>query len=122
MRNLNYFLVDEVIHKARLYQLDFITLMNRIFVKLEGRNVYYFLEYAKYFGRALGLLNYMYCMTNYGNLFADELTEWLLETGFKQCQCQMSIYYKYAPDGIKNVVLSYVEDFDYWYTYEDLVK
>ena len=40
----------------------------------------------------------MYGMTNSGKLFADELTEWLLEVGFIQSQCQMSIYYKYAPD------------------------
>ena len=34
----------------------------------------------------------------------------------------MSIYYKYAPDGTKIVVLSYVDDCVYWYTYEALVK
>ena len=49
-------------------------------------------------------------MNNYGKLFADELTEWLLEAGFIQSQCQMSIYYNYAPDGSKIVVLSYVDD------------
>ena len=39
-----------------------------------------------------------------GSVFADELTEWLLEAGFIQSQCQMSIYYKYAPYGYKIVV------------------
>ena len=34
----------------------------------------------------------------------------------------MSIYYKYAPDGSKIVVLSYVDDCVYWYTHEDLGK
>ena len=34
----------------------------------------------------------------------------------------MYIYYKYAPDGYKIVVLSYVDDCVYWYTNEDLVK
>ena len=34
----------------------------------------------------------------------------------------MSIYYKYAPDGSKIVVLSYVDDCDYWYTNEALGK
>ena len=34
----------------------------------------------------------------------------------------MSVYYKYAPDGSKIVVLSYVDDFVYWYTNEDLGK
>ena len=64
----------------------------------------------------------MYGMTNSGKLFADELTEWLLEAGFIQSQFQMSIYYKYAPDGSKIVVLSYVDDCVYWYTSEDLGK
>ena len=34
----------------------------------------------------------------------------------------MSIYYKYAPDGSKTVVLSYVDDCVYWYTNEDSGK
>ena len=64
----------------------------------------------------------MYVMTNSGKLFADELTEWLIKEGFVQSQCQMSIYYKYAPDESKIVVLSYVDDCVYWYTNEDLGK
>ena len=64
----------------------------------------------------------MYGMTNSGKLFADELTEWLIEEGFIQSQWQMSIYYKYAPDGYKMVVLYYVDDCVYWYTNEDLGK
>ena len=59
-------------------------------------------------------------MTNSGKLFADELTEWLIEEGFIQSQCHMSIYYKYAPDGSKIVVLFDVDDCVYWYTNEDL--
>ena len=54
---------------------------------------------TKYIGRALRLLKSMYGMTNSGELFSHELIEWLLEAGFIQLQCQMSIYYKYAPDG-----------------------
>ena len=34
----------------------------------------------------------------------------------------MYIYYKYAPDGSKIVVLSYVDDCVYWYTNEDIGK
>ena len=62
----------------------------------------------------------MYGMTNSGKLFPDELTEFLLESGFIRFQCQMYIYYKYAPDGTNIFVLSYVDDFVYWYTYESL--
>ena len=39
-----------------------------------------------------------------------------------QSQCQMSIYYKYAPDGSKIVVLYFFDDSIYWYTNEDLGK
>ena len=72
---------------------------NRVFVKLDIRYTDDFPEYAQYFGRALRLLKSMYSMTNSGKLFANELTEWLLEAGFIQSQCKMSIYYKYATDG-----------------------
>ena len=95
---------------------------NRVFLKLDVRYTEYFLEYAKYFGISLKLLKSMYGMTNSGKLIYDELTEWLFEAGFIQSQCQMSIYYKYAPDGSKIVVLSYVDDCVYWYTNEDIGK
>ena len=64
----------------------------------------------------------MYGMTNSEKLFSDELKEWLLEAGFILSQCQMSIYYKYALYGAIIVVLSYVYDCVYWYTYEYLGK
>ena len=66
-------------------------LKNRVSIKLDIRYTYYFPEYAKYFGRALSLLKSMYVMTKSGKLFADELTEWLLEAVFIQFQYQMSI-------------------------------
>ena len=61
-------------------------------------------------------------MTNSGKLFDDKLTECLLEAGFILPQCQMYIYYKYAPDVSKIVVLSYDDDFFYLYKNEDLGK
>ena len=128
MRTLKYFLADAAKHKSRVRQLDFIgaflqaKLKNRFFVKLDIRYTDYFPEYAKYFGRALRLLNSMYGMTNSEKLFYYELTECLLEAGFIQSQCRMSIYYKYAPDGSKTVISSYVDYFVYWYTNEDLGK
>ena len=83
-------------------------------MKLDIRYTDYFPEYAKYSGRALRLLEPMHGMNNSGKLFADQLTEWLLEAGLIQSQYQMSIYYKYAPYGSKIVVLSYVDDYIYW--------
>ena len=68
------------------------------------------------------LLKSMHVMTNYGKFFGDYLTEWFLEAGFIQSQCQMSIYYKYAPDGTKIVVLYYVDYYLYCYTYKAIVK
>ena len=63
----------------------------------------------------------MYGMNNYGKLFSDELTNWIIyESVFKQSQCQMFIYYKYAPDRYKLVVLFYVDDCVYFYTSEEL--
>ena len=34
----------------------------------------------------------------------------------------MSIYYKYAPDGSKIIVIYYFDDCVYWYTNEDIGK
>ena len=64
----------------------------------------------------------MYGINNSGRLFYDELTEWLLEAGFIKSQYQMSIYYKYAPDGTNIFVISYVDDGVYLYAYEALGK
>ena len=65
----------------------------------------------------------MYGITNSVNIFSDELTNWLIyESVLKQSQCQMSIYYKYAPDGSRLVVLSYFYYCVYWYTSEELGK
>ena len=86
-------------------QLDFIgsflqaKFNNRVFLNLDSRYAEYFPEYSSFFGRDLRLLKSMYGMINYGKLFAYELIEWLIEGGFIQYQCQMSIYYKYKPDG-----------------------
>ena len=119
---------DAVKHKARVHQLYFIgaflqaKVKNRVFLKLDSRYVDYFPEYLSYFGRALRLFKSMYGMTNYGKLFSGEFTYLLIEAGFIQYQCQISIYYKYAPYVTKIIVLSYVDDCVYWYTYEFLVK
>ena len=88
MRILKYFLADAAKNKARVHQLDFIgellwaKVKNIVFVKLDMRYADYFPEYSQYFERALKLLKSMYGMTNSGKLFADELTEWLIEEGF----------------------------------------
>ena len=65
----------------------------------------------------------MYGMINSKEVFSDELTNWLIyKAGFKQTQCYMSMYYKNALHVSKLVVLYYVDDFIYWYTYEELGK
>ena len=79
---------DAANHKARVYQLDFIEeflkekVKNRVFVKLDSRYADYFPEYPNYLGRDLRLLKSIYGMTNSGELFSDELIEWLLEAVF----------------------------------------
>ena len=105
MRTLKYFLADADKHTTRVHQLYFIgeflqtKVKNIVFVKLDSRYADYFPEYSNYFGRALSLLNSMYGMTNSGKLFANKLIEGLLEAGFIQSKCQMSIDYNYALDG-----------------------
>ena len=90
-------------------------------MNLGSRYADYFPEYPNEFEGALRLLKYMYSMTSSGKLFDYDLTEWLLEAGFIQYQCQMSIYYKNAPYG-NFFVLYYVDDCVYWYTSEALGK
>ena len=59
MRTLKYFLADAAKHKARVHQLDFIEaflkakVKNIVFVKLDMRYTYYFLEYAKVLWKSL---------------------------------------------------------------------
>ena len=128
MRTLKHFLADASKLKARVHQLYFIGAFLQakgkdiVFVKLDMRYAEYFPEYAQYFGRDLRLVSSMYGMKNSGKQFSDELKEWLIEAGFIQSQCQMSIYYNYTPDGSKIVVLYYVDDCVYWYTNEDIGK
>ena len=51
-------------------------------------------------------------MTNSGKVFANELTDLLInEEGFNKSQCQIFVYYKYTPDGKNIVVFCYVDDF-----------
>ena len=99
MRIMKYLLSDSSKHKTRVQQLDFIgpflqaNVKHRFFVKLDRRYGEYFPEYGNYFGRPLILNKYMYGMNNYGNIFADELTNWMMEeSGYKQSQCQIFIY------------------------------
>ena len=57
-------------------------------------------------------------MTNYGKIFSDELTNYLVDkSGFDQSKCKISVYYKYVSDGSKLVVLYYVDYCVQWYTY-----
>ena len=62
------------------------TFKNRVFVKLYSRYSDYFSDHSNYSGRDLLLSKYMYGMNNYGNLFSDGLTEWLIEAGYIQYQ------------------------------------
>ena len=65
----------------------------------------------------------MYGMTNLGRIFSEELINFLMhESGFRHSKCQMSIYYNYAPDVSKLVVLSHVDECVYWYKSEELGK
>ena len=65
----------------------------------------------------------MYGMTHYEKVFSNKLANWMIDDEvFNHYKYQMSIYYKYEPDGSKLVMLSYVDYCLYWYTYEKLGK
>ena len=53
---------------------------------------------------------------------SDELTDWFIEVVGLKIIFPYYIYYKYAPDESRLVVLSYFDDCVYCYTYEELVK
>ena len=127
MRTLRYFFEDASNHKIIVHQLDFIgafiqfNVKHRVFVKLDSRYGEYFPEYFNYFGRPLRFKKSMYDITNPGRLFSDELTNYMIDkAGFTQLECKMYIFYKYAPDVSKLVVLSYADECVYWYIYEKL--
>ena len=124
-KTLNYFLGYSSKHKVRVLQLYFIgeflqaDVKHTFLVKLYSRNGEYFPEHENYFGRPFIQNNSMYGMTDYVYLFSDELTNCLIdEAGFKNPQCQISIYYNYAPYVSNLVVLYYVDDCVHWCTYE----
>ena len=49
-------------------------------------------EYENYFGKPLRLNKSMYEMANSGKLFADEITNCVIdESGFNQSRCQMYV-------------------------------
>ena len=99
MKILKYFLADYANRKARLHQLYLVgaclqaNLKYIIFLKLYSRYVEYFLDCANYFGRPLSLKKSMYGMMNDEKLFADEITNWLIDkAGLNQSRCQMYVY------------------------------
>ena len=67
------------------------------------------------------LNNSTYGINNPVKLFDDELINCVIDVvGLNYLKYQMSIYYKYSLDGSKLVMLSYIGDCVYWYTYEEL--
>ena len=87
-------------------------------MKLDSRYGEYLLDHVNYFGSPLKLKKSMCGMTNFGKIFADQLTNLLIdEVDFNQYKCKMSVYYKYASYGSKLIIIYYVDDCVYWYTY-----
>ena len=93
------------------------------FLNLESRYGEYLPEYANYSGIPLILNKSMYGINNPVKIFGDELINCLIDVvGFNYPKYQMSIYYKYSLDGSKLVLLYYIGDCVYLYTYEELGK
>ena len=85
MRTLKFLLAYASKYKARVQQFYLVgaflqaNVKHRVFVKFDIRYGEYFPEYANYFVRPLGLNKSTYGIINYGKLFADELTNWLID-------------------------------------------
>jgi hypothetical protein len=75
-----------------------------------------FPEYSKYCGTPFRLAMSMYGTTLCGKYWYLDLTDYLLELGFKPSECMRCLFIYVYPVGIKLNVLNYVDDMLYYST------
>ena len=84
MSTIKCFLSDASNNKTRVHQLDFTgafiqaNVKHRVLLNLDRIYGEYFPEYANYFGRPLILNKSMYGMNNHGEIFAYNITNWMI--------------------------------------------
>lgn len=114
--------------KVRIKQLDFIgvflqaNMQSRIFMTLPKIFGILFPEYAEYCGIPVSLNKSMYGTTLSGKYWYLELTEYLLELGFKASQNTPCLFINTSADVNEMYVLNDVDDMCYYGTCAKQVK
>jgi hypothetical protein len=105
--------------KARVKQLDFVgaflqaKMWTRMFVTIPQIYSILFPEYKGYCGVLVSLVMSMYGTTLCGKYWYMDLTEYMLEVGFKPSECMRCLFIRTYADGTKLYVLNYVDDMLY---------
>jgi hypothetical protein len=119
-RSLKMFLAHASRIKARVKQLDFVgaflqaKMRTRMFVTIPKIYGILFPEYSGYCGVPVRLVMSMYGTTLCGKYWYMDLTEYLLEVGFKPSECMHCLFIRTYADGIRIYVLNYVDDMLYY--------
>jgi hypothetical protein len=115
-RSLKMFLGHASRIKARVKQLDFVgaflqaKMRTRIFVTIPKINGILFPEHAEYCGIPVRLAMLMYGIMLCGKYWYLDLTEYLLELGFKPSECMRCLFIHVYPERVRLYVLNYVDD------------
>jgi hypothetical protein len=119
--SLKMFLAHACRIKARVKQLDFVgaflqaKMRSRMFVTIPKIYGILFPQYAEYCGIPVRLAMSMYGTTLCGKYWYLDLTEYLLEIGFRASECMRCLFIRaYPDDGIYLYVLNYVDDMLYY--------
>jgi transposase InsO family protein len=118
-RSLKMFLAHASRTKARVKQLDFVgaflqaKMRTRMFVTIPQIYGILFPEYKGYCGVPVRLVMSMYGTTLCGKYWYMDLTEYMLEVGFKPSECMRCLFIRTYADGTKMYVLNYVDDMLY---------
>jgi hypothetical protein len=126
--SLKMFLAHAARTKARVKQLDFVgaflqaKMRTRMFVTIPKIYGILFPEYCQYCGVPVRLGMSMYGTTLCGKYWYLDLTEYLLELGFKPSECVRCLFILVYPNGAKIYVLNYVDDMLYYGTDLDRLR
>jgi len=121
-RSLKMFLAHAARLKARVKQLDFVgaflqaKMRTRMFVTIPKIYAVLFPEYSQYCGIPVRLRMSMYGTMLCGKYWYLDLTEYLLELGFKPSKCVRRLFILVHADDAKIYVLNYVVDMLYFST------
>ena len=119
-RSLKMFLAHASRIKARVKQLDFVgaflqaKMRTRVFVTIPKIYGILFPEYSDYCGVPVRLVMSMYGTTLCGKYCYLDLTEYLLEVGFKPSECMRCLFIRTYADGVRIYILNYVDDMLYY--------